>query len=84
MIVYNPNPFKSNHFLTSEADNLMSHYGAIDRRSSAARQLAANATLPQHQRNVSYSEVVEASRLRATHTKNAALLEEFEVILTSN
>ena len=26
MIVYNPNPYKSNHFMTSEADSLMSYH----------------------------------------------------------
>ena len=33
MLDYYPNPYKSksNHFMTSEADNLMSHYGATDR-----------------------------------------------------
>ena len=33
MIDYYPNPYgsKSNHFVTSEADNLMSHHGAIER-----------------------------------------------------
>ena len=31
MIVYNPHKSKSNHFVTSEADSLMSHYGAVER-----------------------------------------------------